>query len=668
MSEQPCEEVGDGELLRAVLSATNDAVVHIQRDGTIASWNGTAERMFGYTAADAVGASLSSLIVPSSRQHEADELWRRLERDQRVERFDTVRRHKEGSPVYVSVTMSALLDASGRFSGAVKLLHDRGEQVHSDESIEFQREIVRSMGEIAKVGGWSIDAATGEGYWTEEVARIHELDPNDPISKQKGIEFYYGESRAKITEAVERAIRDAEPYDLELELKTARGHRKWVRTIGHPVLHEGRVVTVRGSFQDITEHKQSTLMLAAQYMVGRTLLSADTLAEAAPALVRALCSLDRFVCGFVLELDRTTQLLHCVGAWRAMDGRLVPLATTIQEGAFPADAGINGQACQRKQVVWSTDIARDAAPAQLAALVQAAGVAAVLIVPILGPDGVAGTIALLASDFEPPDAGRCAGLMAIGNQVAQFMERRNARVELERLNAELEARVLARTDELALANRELESFSYSVSHDLRSPLRAINGFAHALVMEIGGELSPDAQQYFDAICSNTSRMARLIDDLLLFSKLGRAPVQLATLDMAASVSSTLDDLASERAGRVIELSIGALPPCRGDASLIKQVWTNLLSNALKYTGKCDVARINVGFDDGAYFVRDNGAGFDAKYANKLFGVFQRLHSAEEFEGTGVGLAIVQRIVQRHGGEIWGAGEVGRGATFHFRLP
>jgi signal transduction histidine kinase len=250
-------------------------------------------------------------------------------------------------------------------------------------------------------------------------------------------------------------------------------------------------------------------------------------------------------------------------------------------------------------------------------------------------------------------------------------ERTKAETALRRLNDELEVRVAARTAALEAANKELEAFSYSVSHDLRAPLRVIDGFARILREDYTASLPDEAQQYFGYIRENAQRMNSLIDDLLAFSHLSRQPLTKGSVDVAELVCQCLHELESEQAGRQLAIHVGKLPACAGDRSLLKQVWFNLLSNALKYTRKRDVAEITVGSqrqgDDTVYFVQDNGAGFDMRYSNKLFGVFQRLHRAEEYEGTGVGLANVQRIVLRHGGRIWAEAAVNQGATFYFTL-
>jgi PAS domain S-box-containing protein len=243
--------------------------------------------------------------------------------------------------------------------------------------------------------------------------------------------------------------------------------------------------------------------------------------------------------------------------------------------------------------------------------------------------------------------------------------------EVTDLKAGLEQRVARRTAELETANKELEAFSYSVSHDLRAPLRAINGFAGIVLEDFGPQLPEAGRGYLQRIRNGGRRMGELIDDLLAFSRLSRQPVNRQLVDSARIVQEALDELKPQREGRQIELRTGVLSPCLADSTLMKQVWVNLLSNALKYSRDRQPAMVEVGClreNNGTiFFVRDNGVGFDMQYVDKLFGVFQRLHRSDEFEGTGVGLAIVQRIVHRHGGRVWAEAQVDQGAVFYFTL-
>lgn len=249
----------------------------------------------------------------------------------------------------------------------------------------------------------------------------------------------------------------------------------------------------------------------------------------------------------------------------------------------------------------------------------------------------------------------------------------NARLyrALEAAKEDLERRVADRTAQLEAANKELESFSYSVAHDLRAPLRAMDGFSRMVVEDFAPQLPEEAQRHLRLIRENAQQMGHLIDDLLTFSRLGRQALNRQPVNTAAIVRQVIQDLRHEHEGREVNLVVGDLPNCSADPALLKQVFVNLLSNTLKFTRTRDEASIEVrsqmNGSEAVYLVKDNGVGFDMQYAGKLFGVFQRLHRAEEYEGTGVGLAIVQRIVHRHGGKIWAEAEVDKGATFYFTL-
>jgi PAS domain S-box-containing protein len=264
------------------------------------------------------------------------------------------------------------------------------------------------------------------------------------------------------------------------------------------------------------------------------------------------------------------------------------------------------------------------------------------------------------------DGGNLMGFVGVVEDITAKIEEVNARLEADET-------LRRRSGELETALSELEGFSYTVAHDLRAPLRAIDGFANILQREYRSLLPNDGLRLLGTIRSSAQQMGVLIDDLLSFSRLGRHSLNLQMVNMNAIVGQVIDAFAAEREGREIEFKVESLQPCYGDPALLRQVWLNLLSNAVKFTRHQEKAVIEIGCTGAngkqvEYFVRDNGAGFDMAFANKLFGVFQRLHRPDEFEGTGVGLAIVQRVVQRHDGKVWARGTVDQGATFYFSIP
>ena len=265
--------------------------------------------------------------------------------------------------------------------------------------------------------------------------------------------------------------------------------------------------------------------------------------------------------------------------------------------------------------------------------------------------------------------GRPVRMTGVNYDITELKEAEDKVIEL---NHHLEARVAERTAQLEAANKELEAFSYSVSHDLRTPLRAIDGFSHILLEDYTDKLDDEGKRLLSVVRDNTIRMGQLIDDILKFSRTGRLEMNLSRIDMESMAHAVFEELQPSVDSSKLQLEIEHIPAAKGDSAMMRQVFVNLLSNAIKFTRNSTPARIKVGCsivgNEAVYYVKDNGAGFDMQYANRLFGVFQRLHAVADFEGTGIGLAIVKRIITRHGGRVWAEGKVGEGATIYFALP
>ena len=301
------------------------------------------------------------------------------------------------------------------------------------------------------------------------------------------------------------------------------------------------------------------------------------------------------------------------------------------------------------------------------------GINSIIMVPLKSRDRVFGVMVFAQGEsnrrFTENDLTFAA---EVGDRAGVAIENAKLYIETNKLNDELENRVKERTLQLVNTNKELETFSYSVSHDLRTPLRAIEGFLNIFLDEYGDKLDEEGERLLNIVISNSSKMGNLIDDLLKFSRVSRAGIAKTAINMKQLFESSFEEITGMEKHRNIDFQIEQLPSASGDYSMIHQVAINLLSNAVKFTRPRDVAKIKVGTDkvDGeqTYYVRDNGVGFEMKYVDNLFNVFQRLHKPKDFEGTGVGLALVKRIIDKHGGDIWAESKLDEGTSFYFTLP
>lgn len=381
--------------------------------------------------------------------------------------------------------------------------------------------------------------------------------------------------------------------------------------------------------------------------------------------LRKICEATNWDFGeaWIPQPDRTALL--CSPACYCSDKKLEKYRKLSENLTFPPNIGLPGRVWTSQQPQWVEDISLPSNSIYFRCQVAIdCGLRCGLGIPIIAGEQVLAVLVFFMFDACVVDRRLVEIVSAVGTQLGWVVQRKQAEEAIKQLNQDLQRR----TVELEATNKELEAFSYSVSHDLRSPLRAINGFSRILLNEYA--LEEQAKRYLLLIRDNATQMGNLIDDLLTFSRLSRSQLKKQQVEPTQIISQALSQLSYEQENRQIEILIDDLPACQADYALLKQVWINLLANALKFTRQRQIAKISVGYkqsDEVVYFVKDNGVGFDMRYAHKLFGVFQRLHRAEEYDGTGVGLAIVQRIVTRHGGRVWAEAQVNSGATFYFTL-
>jgi PAS domain S-box-containing protein len=653
--------------LAAIVDSSDDAIIGVRLDGVVETWNTAAERLFGFAAAEVVGRHLA-LIEPPELPGEIAGILARIARGDTIRHLRTVRVAKNGGRIRVSVTVSPIRDAAGRVVGASAIDRDIGEQAALIDALRISEERYRSLTLTSAHIVWTTNAQ-GEVVEDLPMWRAFTGQSADETAGSGWAAAVHPEDRERISRIWAKALQEGAVYEAEYRLRRHDGEYRHMSVRGVPVLEPGgRVREWIGTCTDVTAQKRAEEEVRQSH---RDLALKDRLAtmfltlsgrEMFEAVLDALLDHTRSPQGIFGYLDEDGALVCAVRAWSEWEHCPAHLAPGEALRWPRAEwAGMSGRALAERRPIHSHRA---------------------LAVPILFESELIGLLAVAnqASDYGPADremvrrAARDVApkLKARLQRDSQERARKRAEQEVLTINAELEERVQERTAQLEAANHELEAFSYSVSHDLRAPLRAIHGFSRILIEQHSPQLSSDARHYLEVVRDNALQMGELIDDLLTFSRLSRQPLQKHAIAPAGLVAQALHDLSSEIEPR-IEIAVRDLPSCQGDPALLKQVYVNLLSNAIKYSGRREQARIEVGAlprADGhaaVYYVRDNGVGFDMRYVHKLFGVFQRLHHAGDYPGTGIGLATVQRIIHRHGGRVWAESELDRGAAFYFTL-
>jgi PAS domain S-box-containing protein len=649
------------ERLAAVVESSDDAIISKTLEGTITSWNRGAERVFGYSASEAIGKPML-MLFPPERVNEESDILERIRQGGSMEHFETLRIRKDGRQIDISATISPIKDGNGAIVGASKIARDITERKQAEKRLAAQAEelalsrraleeqdrvldlaqvIVRDM--ESRVVLWRRGTERLYGYTAQEALGIvsHELlhtQLPEPL------------------ETVQRKLFENGVWEGEVVHTRRDGSRVVVMSVW--VLYrddQAQPVRILEVDTDITARKQAEEMLAAQ---------TEELSAQAAELVRSRQA-----------LETQTLMLRSV-----LNSMVEGLVAVDKQGKFviwnPAAEKIVGlSAADLSTEEWTGHYGlylNDKVtpfPAERNPLFRAIhGEVSTAEMYIRNPkvsDGV--WVEASASPLKDRDGLVSGGVVAFRD----ITQRKADEEEIRQLNEELEDRVLERTAQLEAANQELEAFTYSVSHDLRAPLRHIGGFSRMLVEEYSPSIPPEARQHLQRIEDGVRRMGLLIDELLDLARVGRHPLKLQPARLNSVIDEVISLLQPDIEGRTVTWKIADLPPTECDPILIKQVFQNLIANALKFTRPraCAVIEIGSFLENGrvSIFVRDNGVGFNMKYKDKLFGVFQRLHRAEEFEGTGIGLATVQRVVRKHGGRVWAESELDKSATFWFTL-
>ena len=618
-------------LTRFTVDSVADAVYWINPQANIEDINDAACRMLGYSREELLGMSLVD-IDPGFSTVQWPDRWKRIKEVGKLI-LEARHRTKDGRLIPVEV-MANYIDFGGHELDCA-IVRDITERKQAETALKESEERLRLALDGTTDGIWDWNISTGQVYFSPRYYTMLGYEPNEfPASYDNWRQLLHPDDAEATENALLSAVEEKTPFAIEFRCKTKGENWRWILGRGKVVEidKEGNAVRLAGSHTDIAERKQAEIELKERNQF------VDAILEYSP-IGFAVNTIDEGAVVF------TSHKFAEIYGFPPEDIRTVD---EFFEKVYP-DPVFREQ--MRERIM--ADIA-SGDPSQMRweniPIATATGEHKVV---------TASNIPLWEQNL-------------MISTIQDVTERARAEDEIHRLNEELEQRVVERTAQLEAANKELEAFSYSVSHDLRAPLRAIDGFSRILIEDHAQQLPPGVTRLLGIVRSNTQQMGALIDGLLAFSRLSRQPVNKRTVDTTDLIRQVVDTLQVDMEGREVEFEIGTLPVCQGDPTLLKQVWMNLLANALKFTRERDVAKIKIGCDENkreqVFFIKDNGVGFDMRYADKLFGVFQRLHHSEEFEGTGVGLAIVQRIIHRHGGRIWVEGEVDQGATFYLALP
>jgi PAS domain S-box-containing protein len=640
---------GEGvrDRLAAAVESSDDAIISRTLDGIVNAWNPGAERVFGYSSAEILGKT-SEILVPPERSREESDLLARIGRGERVDHFETIRVQKSGTKIDVSVTISPIKDSNGVVVGASKIARDITKRRQVEEALHEQSKVL----DLAQVLVCDMEGRIV--LWSLGIEKLYGFTKGEAVGRNchQLLHTSFPQPVKQIEEQLERTG----TWEGELVHRKRDGASVAVSSLW--VLHrdaKGNPARILEVNTDITESRRSKERLA--QLAVELAQQADALADSRQALETQTITLRSVLDSMVEGLVATNQQGEFV-LWNPAAQRILGLGA----------ANLDSQEWTAHYGLFLPDTVTPLPSAEIPLVRALRGEVTTTEMFVRNPIIAEGAWIEVSAGPMKDKEGAISGGVAAFRDITQ---RRSDEREIRKLNDELEIRVRERTAQLEAANTELEAFSYSVSHDLRAPLRHISGFSQMLVEEFGSTLDPGAQRYLDRIQAGTQKMGQLVDELLNLARVGRHVVNQQTTNLNAVVRDVIAMLEPDYEGRPVEWVLADLPATECDTVLVKQIFQNLLANALKFTRGRTPAVIEVGRQDeggqSVFMVRDNGIGFNMKYVDKLFGVFQRLHRAEDFEGTGIGLATVHRIVQKHGGRVWAEGETDKGATFYFTL-
>lgn len=671
------------EEFRAIADYTYSWESWIDPDGRPLWMNPSIERISGYSVAE--GLALDDypckLLYPGDAQ-QVEQIRERMRSGEAGEGEELRLMTKQGDIRWVHLNWQSIQDKAGNSLGVRTSILDITPRIQLEQALRQSEARFAAAARVAKLGHWEWSLAEGGLHWSEEIYRIVGLPQETRMSYERFLGLVVPAEREQVDQAIQHALKHEQSYSKECQLRRSDGATRYVQTQAQIERdRNGTPVRMFGTTQDITEHKEAQLALA---RINRT---HAVLSETNKTVVRERdqAALFRRVCQIIVEVGGLQ--LAWVGAVDAETNNVLPIAfdgpasayvyglrirmNDPQQAQGPITRAVRSGRLQTHQDI-SSAVEMEAWRERAASF----SLRSITVAPLRQHGEVVAVLAVysdevnyFSSDIAALLEAQAADLSFALHTFAEESRRRRAEAKLVRLNAELEARVIERTQALKAANEELEAFSYSVSHDLRAPLRSIEGFSRQLLDQHATQLDETGLDYLGRIVRASSRMEQLIADLLRLSQIGRQALRPRQLDLSALAQLVIDELKQAEPERQIYVEIEPELSVRADPQLLRIVLENLLGNAWKFTADKDIGQIELGSiqnkEQQILFIRDNGAGFDDRFVHRLFAPFQRLHSDREFQGTGIGLATVQRIINKHGGRIWAEGEVGAGATFFF---